>query len=290
MQRFVLTLLSVLTPGGLIMASSLNKDDLTKTQYSGPIHCLELPFERLNFGSIGHTNWKQWIPDTQYSVGADSLAVEFMDDGKRALRVQLNPTDEGSNHVQAGSKIAPNQTYRLKQSVYLETGWDWGGKNKGGKLGFGLGGGSTPTGGLVKNDGFTVRFSWRGNRDGSARITAYSYAADRTLNLPFGDELILDGFNPPINKWFDLMMEVRTNSSSDVSDGTLKAWANDRLLLEKYNIRWQSAGSKPLIDKLLFTTFYGGNGPTWAPERTTYVRFSDVCWSMVADNEIEQEG
>jgi len=125
---------------------------------------------------------------------------------------------------------------------------------------------------------------WRGNKDGTARMTIYSYAADRKQSLPYGDDHPLEGFNVPIGEWFDLAMEVTANSDISKSDGSLKAWANGTQLLEMEGIQWQASGDKPAVQRLMYTTFYGGNDSSWSPDKTTYIRFADVCWSPVLHN------
>lgn len=84
----------------------------------------------------------------------------------------------------------------------FEDGWSWGGKHQGGKLGFGLGGGSTPAGGEVKPDGFTCRLMWRGNHDGTGRLCVYSYAADR--GKTYRRDLNFDPGTVTIGKWHDV--------------------------------------------------------------------------------------
>ena len=141
----------------------------------------------------------------------------------------------------------------------------------------------------MQTDGFTLRLMWRGNRDGTARIVTYSYAADRGQHLPYGDDYPLEGFEIPIGEWFDITLEVKTNSSTSASDGSLRAWANGQLRLQRDNIAWQTSGSQPAIQKLVFTTFYGGNDSTWAPSHTTYIRFADACWAPVLSDSLQND-
>ena len=171
----------------------------------------------------------------------------------------------------------------MTQSVFFESDFDWGGSNEGGKFGFGVGGGSNPTGGLIQTDGFSLRLHWRGNKDGTARITAYSYAADRAQNLPFGDDYPFEGFTIPTGKWIDITFEIVANSSIDAADGSIRAWVDGELRLLRSNIQWQTSGGQPEIQKFIFATFHGGNDSSWAPSRTNFIRFSDVCWAPVVN-------
>ena len=124
---------------------------------------------------------------------------------------------------------------------------------------------------------------WRGNGDNSARIAVYSYASDRTQNMPYGDDHPLTGFDVPVGEWFTLVMEVETNSNVDSADGSLKAWANGKQLVALEDIHWQSEGGQPAIQQLMFSTFYGGASLDWAPNNPTHIRFSDVCWAPVVE-------
>ena len=250
------------------------------------IQCLELPDNAISFSDVDNDDWRAWVAPTKhhFSSATEYLSIGRSSDGKNTLRQQLVPNNNGSQTVVAGAYLSSADTYRLTQSVYLEPGFDWGGTNEGGKLGFGFGGGSAPTGGKLQTDGFTVRFMWRGNNDGTAYMTIYSYAADRNQRLPYGDDHPLVGFNVPIGEWFDLAMEVTVNTSTSKSDGSLRAWANGSQLLALDGIQWQASGNKPAIQRLMYTTFYGGNDSSWSPDKTTYIRFADVCWSPVLDN------
>ena len=246
----------------------------------GPIECVVIDDTQQEFGDVTDNDWRWWFENYTFSRQPQDLSTGL--DGNRAyLRQRLIPNSIGSPRVLAGRNLDSARTYRLTQSLYFEPDFDWGGTIEGGKVGFGLGGGTAPSGGQLQTDGFTLRFMWRGNRDGTARIIAYSYAADRSQNLPYGDSLNLQGFEIPVGEWFDITMEVKTNSTTHASDGTLRAWVNGELLLQKENILWQSSGSQPVVQKLSYATFYGGNDVSWAPAETTYIRFADVCWAPV---------
>ncbi len=245
--------------------------------------CLNLPSSNKSFGSIGVSDWRNWVGnnDLAYAAENENLAVDASTDNRKSLRQKLAPASKGSTRSVARAGLTPGKTYRLTQSVYFEPGFDWGGKNEGGKLGFGLGGGSAPTGGLVRTDGFTLRFMWRGNKDGTAHIALYSYAADR--GQKYGADYPLEGFDAPIGKWFELSMELTVNSATGVADGSVRAWADGVLRVERNNIAWQTSGGQPSVQDLFYTTFYGGNDTSWSPDHTTHVRFSDVCWAPVVD-------
>ena len=269
----------------LAVASSPERIHSLHVASDNEIKCLALPEEDSDFGSITKEDWESWIGDVWFVVGTEFLAVEGARDNKRTLRQKLVPHPRGTDRVLAGINIPSARSYRLTQSVYLEPGFEYGGKNEGGKLGFGFGGGSAPSGGVVEPDGFTARFMWRGNKDGTAHIVMYSYASDRHMNLPWGDSYPLEHFLVPIGEWFELSLEITANSSTDRADGSARAWVNGELSMQRNDIVWQSDGSTPMVEYLFYAAFYGGNDASWSPDKTTFIRFADVCWSPVIDGE-----
>lgn len=269
----------------LLMAGSVYAGSAGPTQ-GVDLHCLDLPVENISYGDIDKPAWQSWTGlELKSSLkNTRHLSIDASRDGHPHLVQRLIPTDKGSHRVVNRSVVPSSSTYYLTQSVYLEPGFEWGGVKEGGKLGFGLGGGSYPSGGKTYKDGFTARFMWRGNGDGTAHIAVYSYAADRSQNLPYGDDYPLKKFAVPVGEWFDLSMEVTLNSAIGKSDGSVRAWADGKLALERRNIKWQSAGGKPVIEFLSYATFYGGSAPTWSPSQTTYARFKNVCWAPIDGN------
>ena len=238
-----------------------------------------------NFGDVDRSDWNGFFGSTDATThyggtasnGSPGLAVT---DGTLIQRQARDLSNSGGSTKTVAAAYLPDaqtdadpQVYTISQSVYFEPGWDW---VLGGKLGFGLGGGASPSGGQTNTDGFTSRFMWR--PDGE--IVAYTYNANRSGRT--GDDYTLlntDGsrFKAPIGQWFNIAMEVTMNSSASADDGKLRAFINGAPALNVEGFQWWGSGT-PKIDKLTYSTFYGGSGPEWAPPDTNYVRFSDVCW------------
>ena len=251
-----------------------------------PVQCLQFPSQPLGINEVSSNNWRNWVSPLRLRYSQLNEFVEVNEAfGKNSMRITMEPASNGTARVGAAADLPSRTAYRLSQSIFLEPGYEWGRRFEGGKLGFGLGGGSAPTGGQIQTDGFTARFIWRGNKDGTAHMAVYSYASDRTQNPPYGDDHPLAGFNVPVGEWFDLVLEVTANSEIDKADGTLKAWANGQQLVNLDNVHWQSSGNKPAIQQLSFASFYGGGTIEWAPLKTTYLRIADVCWAPVLDGE-----
>ena len=242
--------------------------------------CLQLPEKVQSYGDITKPDFARWmgIDDWQYLTNARYLATGSTANGRQFLEQQFKPSAKGSVRVVGLGHIPPQAGYTLSQAIYLARGFDWGGEDEGGKLGFGLGGNSVPSGGQTRTDGFSARFMWRGNGDGTANLVVYAYTADRQQNLPYGDDYPVGQFQVPIGEWFNVTMEVTINSDNNLADGGLRVWIDDELKLQKNAIQWQSDGPAPVVDRLIYSTFHGGNSETWAPDGTVYARFSDVCW------------
>lgn len=249
----------------------------------GDATCLALGDNSVPFGSAALSDWGNWLGgDPRYFIGNEFLATENDAQFGKVLRHKFVPNFKGTEWVAMGANIAGSRTYRVVQSIFFEQGWDWGGEiYQGGKLGFGLGSGTYPTGGTDDPKGFTARLGWRGNRDGTAKLIVYSYAADRSTE--YGEDLFIGDDSAPIGQWIEIVYEITVNSSIHVSDGSLRAWIDGELKLEKYNMGWQLDGSQPSIDSLFYMGMYGGHGWAWSPDGTTHMKLGDICWAPVVN-------
>ena len=253
-----------------------------KTQafaFPPPTECISLPNETLGFDQVNEEHLKAWIPSLRYVINTQDLSIDTSTEGKPALRQRFIPSPLGSVRVSAASNIEPSKTYELSQSIFFEPGFDWGGIRETGKIGFGLGGGSSPSGGSTETDGFTARLIWEGNNDGTAKFGAYLYSADRSHNLPYGDVFLVDDFEIPTGEWLDVTLVVTMNSSLEEADGSLAIMIDDEVRLERDGILWQSSGELPMIDRLSLASFYGGGTSDWSPEFTTFAKIRNVCYS-----------
>lgn len=219
------------------------------------------------------------IDDWQFMTNTWLLSLDNDEsDDKTYLRQTLQPSYKGSERVVGQAPLPASTVFTLTQTMFLEPEFDWGGHHEGGKIGFGLGGGSTPTGAELYQDGFSARLMWRGNKDGTARMALYAYSSDRHQNMPYGDDYPLQDFLIPVGEWFTVTMALTANSNTGAADGRVRIWVNDVLKLQRDNIHWQAAGATPMVDHLMYATFHGGNSWEWSPERPVHVRFRDVCW------------
>lgn len=248
--------------------------------------CLTFSDEVLPFGDVTLDTLRQWYDplDLAFDINSQNLSNVIDETGDTYIRIKLSPTSSGSTHVISAADLPSARTYLVSQSIMFETGFDWGGTSESGKFGFGLGGGSTPSGGSTRTDGFTLRYIWRGNGDGSARLAAYSYASDRMGFYPFGEDYPIGGFPITPGEWFTASMEITVNSDINASDGAIKVWVNGELLLDKTDIQWWASGETPDISRLFLSNFHGGNSAAWAPAYDTFIRVKDVCISGSQDD------
>jgi len=250
--------------------------------------CLVLPSVFHPENTISEDVIDQWlhglkhIRSTRYATNAHFLSIDGNSDKDRYLRQRYSPSEKGSDRVVIGLNLASNiQLIRLEQELFIESGFDWGGTNEGGKIGFGLGGGSVPSGGKIADDGFSARIMWKGAGDGTSTLGLYSYASDRSKNLPWGDEFILENYSIPVNQWITIRLDLGMNSHGDNSDGYFVLYIDGVQMLAKYNIQWQQSDSPvPSIDQIIYSSFYGGGDISWAPDRDTFSRIRNLCISV----------
>ncbi len=229
-----------------------------------------IPSTDIAEGSYGSTQWAAAVSPLSsqfWEGGGDNITTISEVNGERALGVRLDDTSSPSTRVGAGANVPSTQTYRFKQRVMFDSGFDWGGTNEGGKLGFGIAGGSAPSGGATAQNGFSSRFMWRANGE----LEAYVYDANTTGS---GTQLSLGVFAPR-GQYFNLAMEVTMNSAGGVADGVLRCWYNDDLVLTSSSREWFGTGT-PEIDRFWHFTFHGGNDSTWTPSRVNHVYLTDI--------------
>ena len=141
---------------------------------------------------------------------------------------------------------------------------------KGGKLP-GVGGGKSNTNGAVPNgsDGWSVRMMW----DKNGKLVQYVYHPDQPSK--YGDVMPFDmNSSLAMGQWHTIQTMVRLNQPGS-NNGAIKSWLDGKLVLNKQGLRFRNINSLE-IDRLLFATFYGGNGPLWAPRRDQYAFIDDV--------------
>jgi hypothetical protein len=194
----------------------------------------------------------------------------------RALRVRylaggVGPTAGGAQFIVplAGNHQELYCAYRIR----FEAAFNF---VKGGKIP-GLSGGNHPTGcsGVPSGtDGFTARMMWR---EGGAAVQ-YVYYPDQAQTC--GDDFPWNVGGTRAFKrgvWYSLEHRLLLNTG-DQPNGTMQAWFDGELALDRKNVRFRSVDSVP-IDSFYFSTFFGGSSADWAPPEDEYVDFDDIVVS-----------
>ena len=138
----------------------------------------------------------------------------------------------------------------------------------GGKLP-GIGSHHANTGGDKPNgyDGWSVRAMW--NRHG--QLGQYVYHVDQRNN--FGE--FMPWTTNPISKgqWHHIETLLVLNTPKQ-ANGTIRTWLDGKPVLNRNNIRFRLTNGLE-IERLLFSSFFGGNGRKWAPKKNEKLYLDD---------------
>ncbi len=251
------------------------------------------PAPKLSSSAIS-VGFEQHSPYTPYNNSAQSKdwKVAWSTQMDKYATISNQEAHSGSNSLQmsypanaqsnAGAKwLVPNQQeYYLSYWVKFDGDFDFNGpKYSGGKLP-GLGSGNLASGGQKPNgtNGFTSRYMWR--QDGKATLYLYH------MNQPgiYGEDVLLKGSDGKDKyfergKWHNLVQRVKMNDGSS-SNGEIDVWMDKEQVLSKDNLKFMTNNQG--IDTMFFSTFHGGNGSDWWPEKEVNAHFDDFVVSTNA--------
>jgi hypothetical protein len=199
--------------------------------------------------------------------------------GGRSLRLrypkgQIEPPDSG---MSVPFLLAPQREYFLSYWVRFSKDFSWGTTQFAGKVGLGLTGGASCSGGQVctGKNGFSSRFIWR--RNGQAAI--YYYSMDH--NDTYGDYSVLKRAGAdirfPTGEWVNLTQRVRINTVTDGRanpNGQIEVYYNGVSAAKITGLRFVNNGDQ--IDKAFFSSFAGGATAEFAPTRDNYIWYDDI--------------
>ncbi len=211
---------------------------------------------------------REW-KEAQWTMPFDRCAIVTDADARQAqaLRVRYPKGAYGSKDsgAQFVVKLKPATEYWAGYRVKFEEGFDF---RKGGKLPGLASGGTAYTGGRIPKtgEGWSARFMWTA---GGGAI-AYLYHAD--MPGPWGHGLPLNVSFVP-GRWHTIIQHIVLNEGS-ASNGVLEVWFDTKKVFDHRALRWR-LGEKGPVDSFLFSTFYGGNTPEWAPASDQFARFDD---------------
>lgn len=144
---------------------------------------------------------------------------------------------------------------------------------KGGKLP-GLFGGDNNSGGKIPDgtDGFSTRFMWR--RQGAGEVYAYLPTSEK-----HGTSLGRGNWQFKPGTWHRLEQTVILNRPGQ-EDGRVQVWLDGRKVLDRSGLTFRSTDDLK-IEGVFFSTFFGGDDPSWATPEEVYVDFADFSVATV---------
>jgi hypothetical protein len=213
-----------------------------------------------------------WGRDIGWSQGlSEGRARIVASDRGRSLRIlypkgSVGPGQGGAQFfiALAGAHDELSCSYRVR----FASGFDF---VRGGKLP-GLVGGSHPTGGHPDDGGFSARSMWRAGGAAVQYVYFPRQASTYGIDLPY---LSPSGaparFQP--GTWHLVEQRIVMNTPGQ-ANGVLQAWLDGHLVLDEHGRVWR-LDDRVHIDAFYFSTFFGGNDPSWGATRDEVVDFDD---------------
>jgi hypothetical protein len=168
--------------------------------------------------------------------------------------------------------LRPGKEYILEYKIRFDGNFPF---TRGGKIP-GLAGGNAPTGCVdVTAKGFSARMMWR---EGGSLI-GYLYDQDQNSNC--GNN-IGTSFNFKAGQWHSIKERVKVNTGNN-RDGILQVWADDRMVIDRSNVRYMNDGAANNVNVILFHSFFGGSTQDWAPSRECSMSYSEPFVTLVAE-------
>lgn len=187
------------------------------------------------------------------------------------MRVAYEPCESGSKRLNKNFPLPAAEAYTLEYWLFLEEGWE---SRMGGKL-HGLGPANSVSGCRPgAPDKWSSRIMWfKGNLANN-----YIYVQNREKNC--GDNLMDGKFAIPIGEWVRMTLYVKVNTPGQ-ADGISETYVNGTKIFSSHNLKLRGSvpANKALIEKFMFSTFFGGGTPQWAPTKTVYARFDNFTVS-----------
>lgn len=159
-----------------------------------------------------------------------------------------------------------NQSYThvlLSYKVFFPEGFDF---VKGWKLPW-FCGWTCPRGWTSSEKGFSTRFMWRANGD----LEVYSYLPIRKNSK--GESIGRGMYRFVPWKSYTISQEIKLNTPG-INNGILVVRVNDEIVYIKDGLNFRSFEDIK-IDKILYSTFFGGGDISWATPIDTFIEFSD---------------
>ncbi len=207
-------------------------------------------------------------PGQRWRGLADTQIIGDCGEGRgKCMEVSYEPTSRGSSRIQTSVDLPEGTDYSVRYDIRFGEGFEF---VQGGKLP-GLAP-SEPTAGCraASADSWSARPMWRAEGAGQA----YYYGQDRSNSCGEGEYGSAGAFKP--GQWQTIEMRVRLNSDVVNYDGEITLNVDGQEVSRNDNLRLRTSKSAAAnISSFLFSTFYGGADPSWAPSKTTSIRYDN---------------
>jgi hypothetical protein len=233
-MAYVFTILFLLF-GTLSRASSLFQDDFDKKENSKI-------FQRL----FNKENLVEIVPGAGVSQTP-------------GLRVTYVGNEVGSKRIVSRFELSEAVTEAsLSYDVKFEEDFQF---MKGGKI-HGLG----PSNPVAAGDSMEPsRWSSRIMFFDQGKIASYLYHQRKTGQ--YGDTHIDENFKFQNGKFYAVTLYTKINSSAEASDGEAWVYIDGKRIVGQGNVQfWKTDPESSKISKFMFSTFFGGHDPSWAPK------------------------
>ncbi|KZV77090.1 polysaccharide lyase family 14 protein [Peniophora sp. CONT] len=174
----------------------------------------------------------------------------------------------------------PFESMMLSYEVAFDENFDW---NKGGKLPGLRGGAPNGCSGGNQADGascFSTRMMWRKN--GAGEIYAYiprdndiCDASGVMCNDEFGASIGRGDFSFASGQWNKVSLAIQLNNPVDTANGRAQVYYNDLLLIDRSDLVFRT-NDNLTAQGMYFSTFFGGNDESWAPDSDTHTYFRNI--------------
>ncbi|MET0401878.1 MAG: polysaccharide lyase [Cystobacter sp.] len=206
--------------------------------------------------------------------------VNFRHSGTKSLRItypagKIGPADSGA---QAPFVLTPAREYYLSYWVRFSSDFSWGTTQFAGKIGLGLAGGKSCSGGQVCTglNGFSSRMIWRSG--GQAAIYYYhmghegQYGDYKVLKTPAGADI-----SYPRGTWVNVAQRLKVNTVTNNkanADGEIEIFYNGVSAAKITGLRFVT--NTDVVDKAYFSSFFGGATTEFAPTINSYIWYDDL--------------
>ncbi|MEZ5476056.1 MAG: hypothetical protein R3E95_00690 [Thiolinea sp.] len=239
---------------------------------------MRVSFDQNQLGKYGEKDYFRDWNCPKWGMGLNNLAIvngkESRSGKDQTLRITLLRGLSGCVSEESCINWKPKIGARLESLYYSY--WVKFPRNfdfvLGGKLP-GIGNDNASTGGGIPNghDGWSVRAMW--NRDG--KLGQYVYHMDQPGT--YGDFMEWGAQPVEKDKWHQVKTFVRLNAAGK-ANGMIRTWLDGKEVLNRQDIRFR-AGNDLQIERFLFSVFYGGSGPEWAPARDMHLYLDEFVLS-----------